>query len=331
MEKNGIILFSMEADRIPPGAAERIREAGGGRDLLVTLDDRIIEENLDRIEIGFGDVPFHLLARMPRLAWVQLWSAGADRLQQFPELKGLPFVLTSTSGMHGQQLAEHTFGLILAWNRSFPKVFEARTRKEWLRINDSETAILEGKNMLILGYGRIGEMMARVARAFNMKVTGLRRNPERSAAGLPGKDSLPGVKVAGIEDLPELLGEADLVVNILPATPETRHIFGVAEFGLMKQGSLYVNVGRGSTTDEAALIDALKTRWIAGALLDVTGIEPLPPSSPLWDLDNVIISGHYAGMHPCYGKLALEIALENLGRYVRGEELRGIVDKTLGY
>jgi phosphoglycerate dehydrogenase-like enzyme len=331
MEKNGIILFSMEADRIPPGATERIRELGGGRDLLVTLDDRIIEENLDRIEIGFGDLPFHLLARMPRLAWVQLWSAGADRLQQFPELKGLPFVLTSTSGMHGQQLAEHTFGLILAWNRSFPRVFEARKRKEWLRINDSETAILEGKNMLILGCGRIGEMMARVAGAFNMNVTGLRRNPGPSAAGLPAKDSLPGLKLAGMEKLPELLGEADLVVNILPATPETRHIFGAAEFGLMKQGSLYVNVGRGSTTDEAALIEALKTRWIAGALLDVTETEPLPPSSPLWDLDNVIISGHYAGMHPCYGRLALEIALENLGRYVRGEELHGIVDKTLGY
>ncbi|MDR1175612.1 MAG: D-2-hydroxyacid dehydrogenase [Treponema sp.] len=325
MEKNGIILFSMEADRIPHGAAEKIREAGGGRDLLVTLDDRIIEENLDRIEIGFGDVPFHLLARMPRLAWVQLWSAGADRLQQFPELKDLPFVLTSTSGMHGQQLAEHTFGLILAWNRSFPRAFEARKRKEWLRVNDSETAILEGKNMLILGYGRIGEMMARVAGAFNMKVTGLRRNPGRSAAGLPG------VKVAGMEKLCELLEEADLVVNILPATPETRHIFGAAEFGLMKQGSLYVNVGRGSTTDEAALTEALKTRWIAGALLDVTETEPLPPSSPLWDLDNVIISSHYAGMHPCYGKLALEIALENLGRYVRGEALHGIVDKNLGY
>jgi phosphoglycerate dehydrogenase-like enzyme len=233
--------------------------------------------------------------------------------------------------MHGQQLAEHTFGLILAWNRSFPRAFEARRRKEWLRINDSETEILEGKIMLILGYGRIGAMMARAATAFNMKVIGLRRNPGRSVAEDSGKDSLPGVKVEGMERLPELLGEADLVVNILPATPETRHIFGAAEFGLMKQGSLYVNVGRGATTDEAALTEALKTRWIAGALLDVTETEPLPPSSPLWDLDNVIISSHYAGMHPCYGKLALEIALDNLGRYVRGEKLLNIVDKTLGY
>jgi phosphoglycerate dehydrogenase-like enzyme len=99
----------------------------------------------------------------------------------------------------------------------------------------------------------------------------------------------------------------------------------------MKKSALYINVGRGSVTDEAALIEALETKTIAGALLDVTEVEPLPADSPLWDMDNVLLTGHYAGMHPEYGAMALEVALKNLGRYVRGEPLKNIVDKKKGY
>jgi phosphoglycerate dehydrogenase-like enzyme len=178
--------------------------------------------------------------------------------------------------------------------------------------------------MLILGYGVIGERIARTALAFGMKVTGLRRTV--SKGGAP-----EGVRLESSEKTGDFLPEADYVVNILPATPETRHYVGVAEVGRMKPGAVYINVGRGATTDEAALIRALAAKRIAGALLDVTEQEPLPADSPLWAMDNVILTSHYAGRHAEYSRLALDVALENMGRYVRGEPLKNLVDKIKGY
>jgi phosphoglycerate dehydrogenase-like enzyme len=261
---------------------------------------------------------------MPNLRWVQLWSAGADFLQRFPDLKEQPFLLTTVSGIHGQQLTEHTFGMILAWNRNFPAAFAAQKRREWMAVNDQELVDLSGKTMLILGYGVIGERIARTALSFGMRVTGLRRTVPKG--GAPG-----GVRLESSDKLREFLPEADYVVNVLPSTAETRHYFGEAEFGLMKQSALYINVGRGATTDEAALIRVLGSNRIAGALLDVTEREPLPADSPLWDMDKVILTSHYAGRHAEYSRMALEVALENLGRYVRGEPLKNLVDKNRGY
>jgi phosphoglycerate dehydrogenase-like enzyme len=280
---------------------------------------------MERIEIGMGDVPFGLLPRMPNLKWLQLWSAGADFLQRYPEAKALPFQLTITTGMHARQLAEHLFAMLLGWNRCLPAVFAARRRREWLFISDEELTSLEGKTMLILGYGAIGEYIAEIAMSFGMKVIGLRRSPANSAAA---KD---GLRIEAAPRLGALLPEADHVVNILPFTADTRRCFGAAEFGLMKRSALYINIGRGATTDEAALIDALRAKQIAGALLDVFETEPLPPDSPLWELDNTIITGHYAGRHPKYSRMAMDIALENLGRYNRGEPLKNLVDKERGY
>jgi phosphoglycerate dehydrogenase-like enzyme len=319
----GMILVSLTPDRLLPHTAELLRETGENRQVLITMDTAEIEPFLDRIEIGMGDVPFILLSRMPHLQWVQLWSAGADILQRFPELKDKPFRLTTTSGIHGQQLTEHTFGMILAWNRAFPAAFAAQKRREWLATEDQSLAVLTGKTMLILGYGAIGEQIARTALVFGMKATGLRRNPAKSRAP-------EGIRLESSEKLRDLLPQADYVVNILPATPDTRHYFGEAEFGRMKPEALYINVGRGATTDETALINALESKQIAGALLDVTEQEPLPAASPLWSMDNVILTSHYAGRHPEYGRLALEAALENLGRYVRGEPLKNLVDKNKG-
>jgi phosphoglycerate dehydrogenase-like enzyme len=322
--QKGIILVSLTPDRQIPHIKEQLQAAGEDREVLLTMEPAKIEPFLDRIEIAMGDVPFSLLSRMPNLRWVQLWSAGADFLQRFSGLKEKPFHLTTASGIHGQQLTEHTFGLILAWNRNFPAAFAAQKRHEWLAVTDQLMGDLSGKTMLILGYGLIGERIARAALAFEMKVTGLRRTP--SKGGAPG-----GIRLESSSSLRDFLPEADYVVNILPSTPDTRHYFGEAEFGRMKQSALYVNVGRGITTDEAALITALKSKRIAGALLDVTEQEPLPAGSPLWDMDNVIITSHYAGRHPEYSRLALDVALENMGRYIRGEPLKNLVDKNKGY
>ncbi|MDR1901074.1 MAG: D-2-hydroxyacid dehydrogenase [Treponema sp.] len=338
--ERGIILLARPRELLPPDAAERLSRAGEGREVRVSMDKGDIEPILAEIEIGLGDLPFSLIPRMPRLKWVQLWSAGADRLQQYPEVKALPFRLTSTTGMHGPQLTEHIFALLLARNRQLRRAFAAQERHEWRQFLPAELPVLSGKTMLILGYGAIGQSAARAALAFGMRVIGIRRSvPPAEGPGpvagataeLTARPPDPLLTIAASPRLREFLPQADVVVNILPATPETERLFGRAEFAAMGRDALYINVGRGATTDEAALIEALKTGRLGGALLDVTEREPLPPDSPLWDMENVIITGHYAGLRNDYDRFALDIALDNLGRYVRGEPLRNPVDKERGY
>jgi phosphoglycerate dehydrogenase-like enzyme len=319
----GIILVSLAPAHIPPDMTERLREAGGGREVRTALRKADIEPFLDSIEIAMGDVHFSLIPRMPRLAWVQLWSAGADRLQKYPALKELPFLLTSTSGMHGRQMTEHLFALALAWNRRLDEAFAARTRREWLKIPRERLPLWAGKTMLILGYGAIGREIARAALAFGMKVIGLRRHVSADPEG--------DIRIEEASKLTRLLPQADLVVNLLPFTRDTRDSFGGTEFAAMKKTALYANLGRGNTTDEGAMIEALKTGKIAGALLDVSAQEPLPADSPLWGMNNVLITGHYGGLAEDYNVRAAEIALENLRRYLRGGVLKNLVDKQRGY
>ena len=320
-EQKGMILVQLEAGRMPDGAVERLARAGYGREVLLTEDRELIERNRERVEIYIGEIDYALLTRMPAVSWVQLWYAGVDGMRAYPELTERPFLFTN-SRIHGPQIAEHVFAMILSWNRRLARIFEAKNRREWIRFPIDALGALTGASLLILGYGAIGEHVAGVARAFGMRVTGLRRNPARGAEG---------VRVEPAERLRELLPQADYVLNILPYTPATTRLVGAAEFSLMKKSALYISVGRGGTTDEAALIAALRGRSIAGALLDVTEREPLPPDSPLWDLDNLILSPHCAGFRPGYDRMALEVALDNLGRYVRGEPLNYLVDKRAGY
>jgi phosphoglycerate dehydrogenase-like enzyme len=326
--KKGLILVALPPDRISARDRERLHLTGEGREVRVTVDKAEVEPILDEIEIGMGDVPFSLIPRMPRLAWVQLWSAGADLLQKYPEVKALPFMLTSTSGIHGRQLTEHIFALLLAWTRGLHRALPAQRQHEWLRPAFGELPVLAGKAMLILGYGAIGESLAQAALAFGMEVTGVRRR-------VPGPGKNPagglGVRVEPASRLGDLLPGADVVVNLLPLTPDTARCFGSREFAAMKAGGVYINAGRGGVTDEAALIEALRAKTIAAALLDVTGEEPLPPDSPLWDMENVLLTAHYGGIRADYDRLALDIALENLARYTKGEPLRNLVDKEQGY
>ena len=308
-----------------PEFREQLEAAGGGRDILISTENSEIEKYLDQIEIGMGDIPYTLIPRMMSFKWWQLWSAGADILQRLPLLIDLPFQLTTSRGIHGQQIAEHLFAMLLGWNRRLKEAYKAQARHEWLFLRDDELGgALDGKTMLILGYGVIGEFVAKIALAFNMKVTGLRRHTGKGG-------QMEGLFLDAAAKMHEHLPLADYVVNILPSTHESKHLFGAGEFSLMKKSALYINVGRGATTCEASMIKALGEKSIAGALLDVTEAEPLPASSPLWDMENVMITGHYAGCHPDYSRMAMAVALENLARYTRGEELKNLVNKRDGY
>jgi len=314
-----VILVYVPLDQFGRGDRERLDQAALGREIIHTTDRAEIDKFIDRIEICLGFGPWDLLAKMPKLGWFQCWGAGVDGLVANPELKDKPVKITNTSGIHVEQLTEHIFAMILAFGRKFKNVFAAQKEHEWL---DLEAPVIAGKTMLILGYGNIGRQCAKAALGFGMKVIGLRRH-------LSGSSS--DIQVEAADKLHALLPEADYVVNILPFTQDTRNLISKKELSLMKRSAIYVNVGRGATTDETALADALKSGQIAGALLDVTVKEPLPGDSPLWDMDNVIITPHCAGSRPDYSSMAMEITLENFGRYNRGEALINQIDKKAGY
>ena len=322
----GLIILALNPRRIPADAQKRIAAIDDTRTLFSSDDRKELEARLAEIEIAAGDFPPDLLAKSPKLRWFQTWSAGADFLQKHPETKGAPFALTSTSGMHLEQMNEHLFGLLLAWCRKFPKAFAAQSRREWYRPRGyTEMVELSGKTLLILGFGAIGEHTARIGRAFGLDVIGVRREAR------PGETRTDGVRIGTYDQLASLLPQADIVVNILPMTQDTRAIANASFFSLMKPTALFANIGRGGTVNETDLDAALSNGTIAGAVLDVTAVEPLPADSPLWTRENVIITGHYAGYHPHYDSKAFDIFLDNLSRFTAGEPLRNLVDKNLGY
>jgi phosphoglycerate dehydrogenase-like enzyme len=291
--------------------------------LIVTDDPAQIEAVLPEVEIAAGHMTPALLGRMLNLRWYQQWGAGADWLMRHPEIAASDLIITNASGVHAIQISEHILALLLAFARRFPQSMRAQLRGEWQREERQDIFELAGKTMLLIGVGAIGERTARLAAALDVRVIGVRRDPAAPAPGIE--------RMVAPERLAEVLPEADFVVLTVPLTHATCHMIGEQELRLMKPTAYIVNIGRGGTIDEAALIRALAEGWIAGAGLDVFEKEPLPADSPLWGMENVIITAHYAGATPHYNERALAIFLDNLRRYKAGEPMRNVVDKRLGY
>lgn len=306
-------------------AADRATIAALAPDMQLVITDNAdeIEAVLPEVEIATGHVPPDLLARMPKLRWYQQWGAGADWLLRHPEIAARDFILTNASGIHAIQISEHILALMLAFARRLPQAMRAQWRGDWERQPRERLFELAGKTLLLIGLGAIGSRTAQVAAALGMRVLGVRRNP---AGPIPGVE-----QIVGPDRLLGILPLADFVVLTIPLTPETRHLIGEQELRAMKPSAYIFNIGRGGTIDEAVLIRALREGWIAGAGLDVFEKEPLPADSPLWQMENVIITAHYAGATPHYNERALGVFLDNLRRYRAGEPLRNVVDKSLGY
>ena len=311
-------------------------------DIVRTQDRAEIEAILPDVEIVVGSLPYDLLVDATSLRWFQQWGAGADWLLRHPEVIDLDFVLTNASGVHAVPISEHIFAFLLAVARRFPQAARAQPERIWVSnqwqrqsptisadqqfdfvIGKDRVFELAGKTMLLIGVGAIGERTAKIAAAFDMRVIGLRRNV---ALAVPGIE-----RMVCPDQLLDVLPEADFVVITAPLTPETRHMIDKRAFDAMKPSAYIVNIGRGATIVERDLIDALQNGSIAGAGLDVFEQEPLPKDSPLWGMENVIITSHYSGLTPEYDARAIEIFLDNLNRYRAGEPLRNVVDKRLGY
>jgi D-2-hydroxyacid dehydrogenase (NADP+) len=318
-----VLLVCLPPTRMPEAQIAQVRAAAPDMQMVVTNERAEIERVLDEVEIVAGWFPHDLLPQARRLRWLQEWGAGVDWLLRHPEAAELDFTLTNASGVHAIQISEQIIGYLLAFARQLPQAVRAQERRTWRSAKREQVFELAGKTMLLIGVGAIGERTAVIAAALGMRVLGIRRNP---AGELPGVAAMYGP-----DRLLDLLPEADCVVLTIPLSHETQGMIGERELRAMKPTSHLINIGRGGTIQEPALIQALREGWIAGAGLDVFEQEPLPDTSPLWELDNVIITAHYAGMSPAYDERALAIFLDNLERYRAGQPLRNLVDKAAGY
>lgn len=277
---------------------------------------------LARAEVIYGlRFPGNLIARAPGLRWIQHMGTGVNAILA-DDIVNSQVIVTNISTLRAVPMSEWTFWLIMMLAKQARFLVRNQQEKKWQRFNH---ILLHSKTLGIVGLGRIGKGVARLGRAFGMKVIATRRSA-------PGKARPKYIdRMIEKELLPELLAESDFVVLCVPATPETYKLIGEVELKTMKPTAYLINVGRGSAVDDDALIRALKEHWIAGAALDAYKTEPVPSDSRLWDLPNLIISPHVGGaMENADGK-STEFFCENLRRYVSGKRLRDVVNKRRGY
>lgn len=280
-----------------------------------------VESLLRRAEVLIASrLPRDLLGRAPRLRWLHLTSAGVDHLWN-PSLDDADIVITKAS-MHGVPICEFVLGCMLLFAKKIDRIREQQRRHHWQKFVIEE---LFGKTVVIAGLGETGRAIAKRAKDFGMHVIGIRRRA--------GSEGPPGAvdEIVAIGELDLVARRADYVVGALPFTPRTRRVMAESMFRAMKPSALFVNVGRGGTVDQAALVRALKEGWISGAALDVYEQEPLPPDSPLWDMPNVLVSPHMATDTPMYTERSTQLFCDNLRRYASGEPLHHVVDRNERY
>jgi len=258
-----------------------------------------------------GEVAKAANAAAPKLRWIQTTSIGTDKFEE----AGLPerAAFTNAAGLKGRTVAEHTMALLLGQIHALPQMERARAEGRWARIDlRAQVSSVEGRTMLLLGYGSIGQEIARKAKAFDMKVIALNRS---------GEGGPPADAVAPIGKLDQWLAEADVVVCTLPLAEDTRHLIGRRQLAAMKPDALLVNVGRGPVVDQAALAEALRDSRISGACLDVFEVEPLPEDDPLWPQPNLVLSPHVAGTGGPLAQRFAELVSENLTRFKQARPL----------
>ena len=303
-----------------------IRKAAPDAELVVVRGPEEWEQRsreiASKVQVVLGSWTWHpQFKEMPNLRWFQQAGAGVNWLLKCPEIVEGDLILTNGSGVHAIPISEHILALMLILSRGIQHHMRRQMRHAWERRG---TAVeLEGATMGLIGVGRIGQKTAEKAKGMNMRVLGLRRNPERS---VPHVD-----KMYGPDSLLDLLTQSDWVVLAAAMTAETTGMIGEDELKAMKASAYIINIARGPLIREKVLIEALKEGWIAGAGLDVFEQEPLAEDSPLWDMDNVVITPHFSHESPNKIDRLIAIFTENLRRYQNDEPMINVVDKRLGY
>jgi phosphoglycerate dehydrogenase-like enzyme len=330
---------------------ERIRAAAPGSRLVMVSFEGLADGPVDDIEVllrGFlsADAFDRLLARTPRLAWVHSATAGVERVLT-PVSRKRDLVITNARGVFSRPIAEYVLLMILAVSRRLPQLLELQRERTWQPLEGAE---LGDVTVGIVGLGSIGRAVANLATAFGCRVIATRRRLEAGAAaasdgepppegaGASGGtasdssgDELILDRILGPDGLPELLAESDFVVLAVPLTPATENLIDGPALEAMKPGAWLINVARGRLVDERALLRALREGQIGGAILDTFRDEPLPSSSPFYDLDNVIVTPHTSWSSGRVLDRSVELFCTNLRRYAAGQPLLNVVDPAAGY
>lgn len=316
----------------------------------ITLQITESNDALDRLVreadvLYSGKIPAIVPAETPNLRWIQLPSAGADHVRSLPVWNS-DITITASKGIHTVPMSEHVFAMLLALVRQLPALFRAEVEHEWLherRDSHLQFGELRGRTMGIVGWGKIGDGVAHLARAFGMRVIGTRWSVT-APREVPGRTDPAFTDAPWLEpvehspdivyppaQLHDVLSQSDVVVVILPLTSETQGLLAEAEFRAMKRGALFLNIGRGAVVREEALVHALQSGQLGGAGLDVFTQEPLPSSSPLWSMPHVIVSPHVGGMSDRTNERAARFFAVNLSRYLEGQPLLNVVDRKQEY
>jgi D-2-hydroxyacid dehydrogenase (NADP+) len=256
-----------------------------------------------------------LIARATKLKWIASLATGVDHFLRCPSLKR-DTILTSGRGIHGPAMRETVASLMLALSRDTPRLVRNKADHRWDR--GARWPLLAGKTAVVVGIGVSGIAIGQLLKAFSMKVVGVSRTPRP----IDGFDAMMPT-----ERLAQAAAEADYLINVLPASDDNREIFSRAVFAGMKPSAFFINVGRGETVDEAALIDSLRSKRIAGAGLDVFQKSPLAPDSPFWDLPNVVVSPQIGGYFDGYEAHVMPLLVENMRLFLAGRyaEMQNVV------
>lgn len=287
------------------------------------LED-MVKESQVLLNHGPAQIDPVLLARSPNLKLVHATSTGVDSFM-VPEFQRSHVVLTNSRGVHAATVADHAMALLLALTHNIRQHILNQKERKWARVS---TISLSQKTAVLLGLGSIGLELAKRCKAFSMTVVGVKKNVTSPS----DREPLQHVdEVLSSASLNDALARADFVMCSLPLTDETHHLLTYREFCCMKPDAIFINVGRGPVVKEEDLVRALAEGKIRGAGLDVFEEEPLPAASPLWEMENVIITPHVAGLHRDNLRKSIEILAENIRRLLQDEPLLNVVDKSRGY
>ena len=313
-----VILITTNLDE---GQEARLRDAAPGARVLRESELAADPALIGAVEICYPRMPSALWKDAACLQWVQTSFAGMDSLLTLAEARQHPAVFTNVH-IHAHCMAEHLWGMTLALTRNLHKSFRAQETGKWETALVSDgVATLSGRTLCIAGLGVIGSYCAALGRAFGMHVIGISRHARADSSV---------EEVVGPEKRREAFARSRVIMLILPETPDTKGFVGKPELDAMKDAFL-LNAGRGSAIVTDELVAALGDGRVRGAGLDVTDPEPLPAGHRLWSLPNAIITPHYGGVHPGYEEEAFSVVCGNLQRWVRGQPLQYVVDKTAGY
>ena len=316
---------------------ERIRAAAPGARIVTLSREGLTDEPVEDVEVllrGWlsSDAFDRLVARAPRLNWVHSASAGVERALT-PAARERGLVITNARGVFSRPIAEYVLMMILAVSRRLPGLLELQRERTWQPLEGVE---LRDVTVGIVGLGSIGRAVGALATAFGCRVVAVRRRADAGSAPPADEESRSFGevlldRVGGPELLPDLLRESDFVVLAAPLTPETQNMMDATALAAMKPGAWLINIARGGLVDERVLLSALRDGRIGGAVLDTFRDEPLQPSSPFYDLPNVIVTPHTSWSSSRVLDRSVELFCDNLRRYAAGEPLLNVVDPAAGY